>query len=161
MSITAENPEQHFIKATEWACSALGIPDFHAPDSMLAPFLLHVYAPNDVHDELLERVLNYFLGFRCSQIAIMVPGIVPFLVHPADLRRYAANIERIRTLREGEVAALSFRMRDQAGAWHCMQTRHTVLTLGRRPSLVGIAIEALQQGQIHCETGRAGAQLVH
>jgi hypothetical protein len=159
MSITAENPEQHFIEATEWACSALGMSDFHALESTVPPFLLHVYAATDRHDELIERVLNYFLGFRSTQIAIMVPGIVPFLVHSADLAKYAANIGRIRTLREGEVAAVNFRMRDQAGAWHCIQTRHTVLTLGRRPNLVGIAIEAAAQGRTSSAT--AGAQLVN
>jgi len=161
MSIATENPEQHFVKATEWACSTLGMSDFHALESTVPPFLLHVYAPNDRRDELIERVLNYFLGFDSTQIAIMVPGIVPFLVHPADLGSYAANIERIRTLREGAVATMNFRMRDQAGAWHCIQTRHTLLTLGYRTSLVGIAIEAAPQGQAHSETGRAGSALVN
>jgi hypothetical protein len=156
MSISIENPERHFITATEWACSALGIADLHAFDSAAKPFLLHVYTANDLHDELIERVLNHFLGFRSAQIAIMVPAVVPFLVHSADLGLYAANIERIRTLREFEVAALDFRMRDQAGAWHHLQTRHTVLTLGRGANLVGIAAEAAPRGQVPIDTGRPG-----
>jgi hypothetical protein len=108
------------------------------------PLLVHVYGTSDRDDGLIERVANRFLGYEKAQISLMVPGIVPFLVHSDDLSHYGAHIAKIRTLREFEFTALNFRMRDRAGTWHCIRTRHMALKpnrLGSMTHLVGVAVD--------------------
>ena len=101
----------------------------------------------------LEIVFNtqpivVMLGYDAVTYPHMTLETVHELIHPDDLPRLTAHVQRLHTLADGEIAEFRHRMRAPSGHWAWIETRdavHTRNAAGAPLEVIGTAREITDQ----------------
>ncbi|MEO6006378.1 MAG: PAS domain S-box protein [Opitutus sp.] len=110
----------------------------------VTPSVVHVFDLEQQSSVFINRTVASVVGYRAEEIAAMGDKVAPTLMHPDDLARFPAHLDRVRALRDDEVADFEHRMRDRAGEWHWFHSRDAVFArdaAGAVRQLIGTAIE--------------------
>lgn len=92
----------------------------------VAPSIIYVFNQKTQSNEYSNRSLGAALGYSADEILEMGANMMPLLCHPADLPRVGAHFETIKTLNDGEVAQIEYRMKHQDGFWSWLLSYDTI-----------------------------------
>jgi PAS domain S-box-containing protein len=98
----------------------------------------------------INRMVASLLGYSPEEIGAMGSDVVPSLMHPDDLPRFAEHLTRVRTLADHEIADFEHRMRARSGAWRWFHNRDAVFARdaeGVVRQLIGTAIDVTARKQ--------------
>jgi PAS domain S-box-containing protein len=107
------------------------------------PGILYVYDLAEHRNVWGNREMVDMLGYTRDEIAAMGSRLLELLLHPDDLARYAAHLERLLALRDEETVDFEYRMRCANGEWLWLHSREMVFRRGNdgRPTqIVGAAM---------------------
>ncbi len=126
----------------------------------VTPGVLHVFDLESRSSIYINRSVASMIGYGTEEVAAMGDNVAPLLVHPDDLARFPAHLERARALRDDETASHEYRMRDRTGEWHWFHSRDAIFSrddTGAARQLIGTAIEitALKQAEEALRTSEA------
>ena len=110
----------------------------------VSPSIIVVFDLVEQRCVFISRSVASLLGYSPEEVIAMGGNVVPMLVHPDDLARFPAHLERVRALRDDEVADFEHRLRDHAGEWHWFHNLDAVFArdaAGAVCQLIGTAIE--------------------
>ena len=116
----------------------------------VTPGVLQVFDLEKQCNIFMNRTVASGLGYSAEEIAAMGDKVVPTLMHPDDLARFPAHLERGRMLRDDETADFEHRLRDRAGEWHWFHNRDAVFArdaAGAVRQLIGTANEITARKQ--------------
>ncbi|HYW50839.1 MAG TPA: ATP-binding protein [Gemmatimonadaceae bacterium] len=94
------------------------------------------------------RTIVAMLGYDAESFPHMTLETVHELLHPDDLARLTAHVQRLHTLADGEVAEFRHRMRAPSGHWAWIEVRDSVLkrnAAGQPTEIIGTAREITDQ----------------
>ena len=106
------------------------------------PHSLYVFNVQAQQTEYQNRYLASELGYTREELASMQPSVLAQLLHPDDLKRTPALLERWDTAADGEVLETEYRMRRKDGSWRWFLGRDTVYerdAQGKVKSIIGTA----------------------
>jgi len=109
-----------------------------------------------------NRSVAGILGYTPEEIAALADNVMPTLMHPDDMARFPAHLERVRALRDDEIADFEHRMRGPAGEWQWFHSRDAVFArdaAGAVCMLIGTAIEITQRKRNEAELQSVNAEL--
>ena len=116
----------------------------------VSPSIIVVFDLEEERWVFISRTVAFALGYSAEEIAAMGDNVVPMLMHPDDLARFPAHLERGRTLRDDETADFEHRLRDRTGDWHWFHSRDAVFArdaAGAVSQFIGTAIEITARKQ--------------
>jgi len=116
----------------------------------VSPSIIVVFDLEEERCVFINRTVAFVLGYSAEEIAAMGDKVVPTLMHPDDLARFPAHLERGRMLRDDETADFEHRLRDRAGEWHWFHNRDAVFArdaAGAVRQLIGTANEITARKQ--------------
>jgi len=116
----------------------------------VSPSIIVVFDLVEKRCVFVNRTVASVLGYSPEEIAAMGGNVVPMLMHPEDLARFPAHLERVRMLRNDETADFEHRTRDRTGEWHWFHNRDAVFArdaTGAVCQLIGTAIEITERKQ--------------
>ncbi|MCC7448520.1 MAG: PAS domain S-box protein [Anaerolineae bacterium] len=90
------------------------------------PDALYIFDIVDQHIVYVNNGVANQLGYAAAAVTAMGAHLMPGLLHPQDLPRCEAHITRLKTMQEGEVYELEYRMRHADGGWRWFYSRDTV-----------------------------------
>ncbi len=126
----------------------------------VTPGVMHVFDLAQQRSIFLNRSVAAVIGYTPAEIAAMGNSVVATLMHPDDLARFPAHIERLRALRDDEIADFEHRMRGRAGEWHWFYSRDAVFArdaAGAVTQIIGAANEITAQKQAEATRARLSA----
>ncbi len=106
------------------------------------PGLLYLYDLVAQRNVYINRQVAEILGYTQEQIQTMGLQSLFQLLHPDDLARYPAHLERLNSSADGEVTSFEYQYRHANGEWRWFYSYETVFsrTADRSPQLIlGIA----------------------
>lgn len=107
------------------------------------PGILYVYDLVEGRNVWGNREMVDMLGYAREEIAAMGSRLLETLLHPDDLERHAAHLERLLSLRDDETVDFEYRMRCANGNWLWLHSREMVFRRGldgRPTQIVGAAM---------------------
>lgn len=126
----------------------------------VTPGVLQVFDLEERRAVFINRTVASLLGFSPGEVQAMGADVVPSLMHPDDLPRFAQHLARIATLADGEVADFEHRMRDRAGKWHWFHSHDAVFArdaAGGARQLIGVATEITERKRAEEAVARLAA----
>ena len=97
--------------------------------------MCHVYRNRDIGD---------FLGYTPQQMTAMGSQAMPRVMHPDDLPRIMAHLEKVRSSGDSRVHEIEYRMKHADGEWRYFHSRDTVFArdpAGRPTQILGVATD--------------------
>ena len=133
-------------------------------DSVTLPSVdatLYVCRLNPLRVIFNTQPITAMLGYSASTAPEMTLATVNDLMHPDDMGRLAAHVERLHTLADGEIASFRHRMRAPSGQWAWIEVRDAVLSRnasGAPEQVIGTAREITAQMQAAEALRESGAR---
>ncbi|MBW4619084.1 MAG: PAS domain S-box protein [Cyanosarcina radialis HA8281-LM2] len=112
--------------------------------------ILYVYDLVEQQNVYTNAQIAKVLGYSPEAIRAMGSNLFTNLIHPDDLPRVLAKVDRCFSVADGEVIEEEYRMRDVNGDWHWLQSRDSVLNRnadGTPKQMVGAAIDITTRKQ--------------
>ncbi|GAB4455743.1 MAG: hypothetical protein OHK0029_12330 [Armatimonadaceae bacterium] len=92
-----------------------------------APNIIHLYDVQNRHNVYRNRDFGTILGYSDEKsVALVAPDTDLSLLHPDDCNAFAAHLDELQTLRDGEVRELMYRVRHADGHYLWLRSRDTV-----------------------------------
>jgi len=110
----------------------------------VTPGVIEVFDIDPQRTLFVNRSIATLLGYSTEEIEAMGAGLVPALMHPDDLPRFAAHRQHLRTLGDHETADVEYRLRERSGDWRWMQNRDAVFArdaAGAVSQVIGNAVD--------------------
>ena len=129
----------------EVACAGLSAWDaarFLEKVTNAAPCIIYIFNQQTQSNEYCNRSLGLMLGYTPEEIREMGSTLVPRLCHPEDLPKIYIHFEKLKTLSDGEIAEVEYRVKNKAGGWIWLVSYDTVFDRdadGKLVRHVGIA----------------------
>ncbi len=95
-------------------------------DSM--PDILYVYDMNEHHNIYINQACARVLGFTPEDLLAMGSALFSNLMHPDDLALLRNDVQRLHSLKIGEVTEREYRMKNADGEWRWMSSRETIFS---------------------------------
>ncbi len=124
----------------------------------VSPSVIQVFDLIEQRSIFINRSVGSILGYSGEEIVAMGDNVVPTLMHPDDLMRLPAHLDRVRRLDGDEIADFEHRLRDRDGAWHWFHSRDAVFArdaAGAVSQLIGSAMDITER-KVAEEKLRAG-----
>jgi PAS domain S-box-containing protein len=115
--------------ASDWQPLAATLPaaqQFIQWFTVAAPGMLYIFDLTEQRNVYVNRQLGAILGYQSEQIAALGGNLLATLMHPDDLPRAAAHLDRFQQAQDGDVLELEYRMRHADGTWCWLRTREVV-----------------------------------
>jgi len=128
----------------------------------VTPGVIYVFDLETQCSVFTNRSMAGLLSYTPEEGAAMGDNVAATLMHPDDLARFPAHLERVRALRDGEIAEFEHRMRDRAGEWHWFHSRDAVFArdaAGVVSQLIGTAIEITERKRSAADLQRVSVLL--
>jgi len=106
------------------------------------PGLLYLYDLVEQRNVYINLQVAEILGYTQDQIQTMGLQSLFLLLHPDDLARYPAHLERLNSAADGEVTTFEYQYRHANGEWRYFYSYETVFTRtadGSPQQILGIA----------------------
>jgi two-component system sensor kinase FixL len=129
-----------------------------------SPHIMYVFDRLRRHLVYCNRPTAADLGYSPEEIAAHRGDLFVELLHPDDLRRRPALLERWDTAQDDEILESEYRLRDRDGKWHWFLARDTVFTRtpdGRVEQIIGTAQDVTDWKQAEEELAVRQAELLH
>ncbi len=117
----------------------------------VSPGVIHVFDLEQKRSVFISRTVASVIGYSEEEIAAMGDNAATLLMHPDELARFPAHLERVRLLDDHETIDFEHRMRSRTGEWHWFHSRDAVFArdaAGAVRQLIGTAIEITARKQI-------------
>jgi PAS domain S-box-containing protein len=117
----------------------------------VTPGVLHVFDLEKQRAVFVSRSVASMIGYSAEEITAMGNEVIPTLMHPDDVPRFAAHIQRVRTLGDHEFADFEHRMRARSGEWRWFQNRDAVFArdaAGAVRQMIGAAMDVTERKRI-------------
>ncbi len=114
----------------------------------IVPSIIYVFNQSTQSNEYSNRSLGSSLGYSASEIQEMGAGLMPRLCHPDDWSKVAAQFESLKSLADGEVLRVEYRMRHKMGFWVWLLSNDTVFdrdSAGQVIRHIGVASDITAQ----------------
>jgi PAS domain S-box-containing protein len=82
-----------------------------------SPVILYVFDLQEMRNVWVNGSIFMTLGYTEEEIAAMGSSILPDLMHPEDMERYAGHHARLLKLAPDETARFEYRLRSSSGEW--------------------------------------------
>ncbi len=92
----------------------------------IAPSIIYVFNQLTQSNEYSNHSLGASLGYSTRDVQEMGDALIPTICHPDDLAGVVTHFERIRSLQDGEVITVEYRVRHQQGRWVWLLSYDTV-----------------------------------
>ncbi|MEM8779902.1 MAG: PAS domain-containing protein, partial [Cyanobacteria bacterium P01_G01_bin.49] len=115
------------------------------------PGIIYVFDVIAGHNTYINDQTYDLLGYTVPEISQLGDNFVIEVMHPEDLARFPAHIERLRNCQEGKVYDFEYRMRHKDGEWRWFNSQdrvHTRLPDGSIHQILGVAQEINNRKQI-------------
>lgn len=122
------------------------------------PGLLYLYDLIEQRNVYVNRQVTEILGYTPQQIQAMGTALLRQLMHPEDLARLPALLERFHFAQAGEVIETEYRMRHANGEWRWLWGREVVFrkTVDNLPhQILGTAQDITARKQLEEELSQA------
>jgi len=107
---------------------ALGGCGFLARILDVLPGIVYVFNHETQSSDFSNSGPQQILGYSDADIVAMGSDLMASICHPADLPNVLANFGRIKSLKDGEVARIEYRVRHKDRYWLWLQSLDTVFT---------------------------------
>jgi len=110
----------------------------------VAPYFIFIFDYDLGRDVYINRPVAETLGFEGAEAAALGPYPFASLCHPDDYARAMERDPRWKDIADGEVDAVEFRMRNQAGEWRWFRSHNTPFLRdagGRVRQMLGVSID--------------------
>ena len=114
----------------------------------VVPNIIYVFNQETLSNEFSNRSLALSLGYSAQEVQEMGPQFLPKLCHPADLPRIGTHFSAIKSLDDGEVLRVQYRMRHRLGYWAWLLSYDTVFDRDAQGNVVrhiGVASDITAQ----------------
>ena len=114
------------------------------------PGVLQVFDLEKQSSVFINRNIGLVLGYSPEEITAMGDNVTATLLHPDDVVRLPAHLDRVRALHDNEIADFEYRLRDRAGTWHWFHSRDAIFArdaAGAVCQFIGTAIEITARKQ--------------
>lgn len=115
------------------------------------PGLLYVHDLIERCNVYINRQTTELLGYTPEQIQAMGASVLPSLIHPDDLPRVAAHLQRFNTASDTDILEFEYRMQHANGEWHWLCSREIIFKrteLGLPQQIVGICQDITERKNI-------------
>ena len=129
----------------------------------VSPSVIQVFDLEEKRSVFINRTVASLIGYSPEEIAAIGENVVPILMHPDDLARFPAHLDRVRALRDDETADFEHRMRNRTGEWHWFHNRDAVFArdaTGAVRQLIGTTIEITARKQVEAQMITMNEQLI-
>jgi PAS domain S-box-containing protein len=134
----------------------------------VTPSIITVFDLETKRNVFINRTVASALGYTPEEIAAMDAREVPTLMHPDDWARFTAHRDRVRALRDDEVAEFEHRIRDRAGGWHWFHSREAVFARNAAGAVSQLIVTSMDisarkqaEGKLRESEGRFRLSLQH
>jgi len=106
--------------------------------------IVYIYDIIEQRDIYSNRTITEILGYSPETVQAMGETLFPQLMHPDDLDKSSARIERLATASDQEIIETEYRMRRANGEWCWLYSRDTVFTKtsdGKPKQILGVATD--------------------
>ena len=128
----------------------------------VTPGIVYVFDIDNQSSVFFNRNIAAVLDYADEEIDAMGSEVVPTLMHPEDLSRFAEHVTRVRAMRDEEIADFEYRMRDRSGKWHSFHSRDAVFKRGDDGAVkqvIGTSIEITEVKQAEQQVIQSEANL--
>lgn len=128
-------------RIVKWMGTAIDIHDRKQADEQLRqsqrliqqiadtnPDLLYLYDLKEQRNVYVNRQSAEVLGYTQEAIESMKISVLQNLIHPDDLARLPAYLERLTASEDGEAIEFEYRLRQANGEWRWLRSRDTIFT---------------------------------
>jgi PAS domain S-box-containing protein len=91
-----------------------------------APSIIYIYDVIENRNVYSNRNIGESLGYNIEEIQAMGETLLPTLMHPDDLARYAEHFPRLMAAQDGQAIEFEYRMKHKNGEWHWLLSRDTI-----------------------------------
>lgn len=126
-----------------------------------APNLIYVYDQVRNKNTYLNRCIGEKLGYSVRDVQQMGKDVMPSLIHPDDLQSVFSHFSKICQLKDGEIAALEYRVRHNKGHWVWFLSHDTVYrrdASGKVTHHIGAASDISAQKKLEADALEAQAK---
>lgn len=116
-----------------------------------SPSVIYIYDLAEHRNVYVNREVCGALGYSVEEFHAQFGGNLSLITHSEDQERVYAHLNRLRTLPEGQIAELEYRMQHRDGEWRWFASRDTVFKRdadGRVVQIVGSALDISARKQI-------------
>jgi PAS domain S-box-containing protein len=92
------------------------------------PDVLYIIDLGQQQNLYVNRDIAVSLGYTPAQIEVMGPNPFQTIMHPQDLAELPNHLERLTTLKDGEIVEREYRGKAASGEWHWFYSRDQVLS---------------------------------
>uniref|UniRef100_B8HTH3 histidine kinase n=1 Tax=Cyanothece sp. (strain PCC 7425 / ATCC 29141) TaxID=395961 RepID=B8HTH3_CYAP4 len=124
--------------------------------------IFYIYDLNQQQNVYVNHELTNILGYSTAEIQAMGAHFLPSLVHPEDLPRLLAGMERFKQMGDTEVLETEYRIRDVRGEWHWFYSRDRIFSRnpdGSPRQSLGTAMDITAQKRAELEILQLNSQL--
>jgi PAS domain-containing protein len=116
--------------------------------------ILYIYDMERNCNCYVNRDIGIFLGYERGEIDSLAPGLIDRLMHPDDLARVPAHLEKCRELPDGAAIGFEYRAKTAAGTWQWIYTQKTVFSrdpAGLPQQLLGTTVDMTSHKLVEAE----------
>lgn len=120
----------------------------------IAPCLVYVYDLVEQRNVYVNRQVTELLGYTPEQLQHLGTNLFAHLMHPEDLARLPALLQRFDTAQDSEILEAEYRMRHADGNWRWLFGREMVFTRnpdGSPRQVVGTALDITERKQAEAD----------
>ena len=127
-----------------------------------SPNILYLYDLEEQRNVYVNREITTLLGYTPAEIQALGSAFIETLIHPEDLPRVPAQLERMRSAQDGEILEFEYRMQHRNGEWHWMYSRDAVFSRdsqGRVTQTIGAAQDVTDRKRYEAQLHQTNEEL--
>ena len=128
----------------------------------LTPNLLYIYDLEQKCNVYHNHFVGEILGYSTAQIEQMNVQLFGKLVHPEDRDSIVQHHERCLNLKDDEYLEIEYRMQDNSGNWHWLQSKDTVFerdSTGQPKQILGVSQDITEAKRSQAHTAKLNLEL--
>lgn len=90
------------------------------------PDVLYVYDLEETRLLYINREIYHRLGYTPEEVYAMGSSLVKSLTHPDDFPERLDHFHKMRTLKEGEILEIEYRLKSRKGGWVLVRSRDSI-----------------------------------
>ncbi|NJM28025.1 MAG: PAS domain S-box protein [Pseudanabaena sp. RU_4_16] len=105
------------------------------------PDILYVYDMNEHRNIYINQACLQVLGYTPEELLAMSSDLFSNLMHPDDLALLRNDVQRLHSMKTGEITKREYRMKNADGEWRWLCSRETIFSKepdGRTKQIIGV-----------------------
>ncbi|OUL35417.1 hypothetical protein BV372_11215 [Nostoc sp. T09] len=125
------------------------------------PGILYIYDLIEQRNVYVNRQIGELLGYTSTQVQAMGNQLFAQLLHPDDVARLLAHMQRMHQAQDGEIIEWEYQIRHSNGEWHWFLSRNLIFTRtnnGSPQQIIGLSHDITDRKQAEAALKQSEAQ---